>query len=152
MKLRSALLLGAVVSSLAMLAGCSSADDAANDADQDLIAGTDAVGAEFDAVGMLVMQGSDGMTSLCTGTLIAPTVVLTAKHCAMRNPSKEGSGVNTDAGRVLFLIGQINTAAASCLSLADVNCNTFIENDDAFRILKHVSVDPNPTAPLTCPS
>lgn len=106
MKLRVALGLGAVVSSLAMLAGCSSGDDITHDGDQDLIQGTDAVGSEFDAVGLLVSQGNDGTTSLCTGTLIAPNVVLTAKHCAMRNPSQEGSPTNVQNGRVLFLIGQ----------------------------------------------
>lgn len=89
-----------------MLAGCSAADEPANDGDQDLIAGTDAVGAEFDAIGLLVMQGNDHTTSMCTGTLIAPNVVLTAKHCAMRNPGQEGTPTNVENGRVTFLIGQ----------------------------------------------
>lgn len=88
-----------------MLAGCTTSDDVTANTDQDLIAGADAVGAEFDAVGLIVSQLNDGTVSMCTGTLIAPTVVLTAKHCAMRSPGQEGSPTNVQVGRVLFLIG-----------------------------------------------
>src|SRR5688572_23119972 len=105
-KMALALGLVAVVS----LAACSNAgDDVEGDpsqSDQDLIAGTDAVGSEYDAIGMLMTVGNDHSRSNCTGALIAPNVVLTAKHCAMKNAGLEGSPMNPQVGRVFFLIGQ----------------------------------------------
>lgn len=88
-----------------MLAGCSA--DATTDAggDQDIINGVDATSAEYNAIGLLVIVGNDHTEALCTGTLIAPNVVLTAKHCAMKNPSQEGSPTNVQNGKVYFLVG-----------------------------------------------
>jgi hypothetical protein len=88
-----------------MLAGCSAGDESSDAADQDIINGVDASSAEYNAVGMLVIVGNDHTEALCTGTLIAPTVVLTAKHCAMKNPTQEGGPTNVQTGKVYFLAG-----------------------------------------------
>jgi Trypsin len=47
--------------------------------DSNVIAGADAIGPVYDAVGSL---SSNNGPSFCTGTLIAPSLVLTARHCA----------------------------------------------------------------------
>ena len=44
------------------------------------VTGGDADGTAHPSVGMLLFSGGDGLYS-CTGTLIAPTVVVTAAHC-----------------------------------------------------------------------
>lgn len=88
-----------------MLAGCSSETDASTAPDQDIINGVDATSDEYNAIGLLVIVGNDHTQALCTGTLIAPNVVLTAKHCAMKNPSQEGSQTNVENGKVYFLVG-----------------------------------------------
>ena len=44
------------------------------------VTGGDADGNAHPSVGMLLFSGGDGLYS-CTGTLIAPTLVVTAAHC-----------------------------------------------------------------------
>ena len=86
-----------MVASLAMAAGCSSSDDA-DSSNQDVIGGVD-------ATSTLVVIGNDHSEAICTATLIAPNVILTAKHCALGNPTKEGSPTDLDTGKVYFLVG-----------------------------------------------
>lgn len=66
---------------------CSLADES-NDT-QDIIGGVDARSAKLDAIGTVGTRGWDGKYGFfCTATLIAPKVVLTAKHCATSGPGE----------------------------------------------------------------
>jgi secreted trypsin-like serine protease len=74
----------------ALAAGCTESDDITNleESTQEVIGGIPAYSHNLDAVGALgVAYDSDGdgtqdaIFPFCTGTLIAPTVVLTAEHC-----------------------------------------------------------------------
>jgi len=58
-----------------LLAACVSEDIATGDAE--IVSGADAPGSAWDAVGSL----SDAIGNFCTGTLIAPSLVLSARHC-----------------------------------------------------------------------
>lgn len=55
-----------------------SAEPSTEDASHDLIGGTDATEAELDAVGKVT---ADGQGVICTGTLVLPQIVMTARHC-----------------------------------------------------------------------
>jgi hypothetical protein len=73
-------------------AACSQTDDAAPGAavtgnEDDIIGGVDASGAGLNAIGTLGREGFDGeFDYFCTATLVAPTVVLSAKHCLQDGP------------------------------------------------------------------
>src|SRR5690349_8326418 len=59
--------------------GCTAAEDATND-ESDIIHGrTDT--AVHDSVIFLVMTTNGRITASCTGTMVAPNLVLTARHC-----------------------------------------------------------------------
>ncbi|HVH44408.1 MAG TPA: trypsin-like serine protease [Labilithrix sp.] len=81
----------AVVSLLSPLA-CGKAPDGGT-TEADIVGGVPADDSSLDAVGALVYKDYAGnWTRLCSATLIAPTVILTAKHCAMQkiraNPAR----------------------------------------------------------------
>jgi hypothetical protein len=61
------------------LVGCAGADDVST-SDDALIGGVPAPSPRLDAIGAVVEVFPDGK-SICTGTLVTPTVVVTAKHC-----------------------------------------------------------------------
>lgn len=92
------------------IAGCAAHDEvevAAGPADE-IIGGVDAASVKLDAIGSLVFDGK----SFCTGTLIAPTLVLTAKHCALQldDGTVGRNYLLTDVGSVSFAIGHDSTA------------------------------------------
>lgn len=70
-------------------AACNASSDQGSGANEDAVTGgADATDARFDAIGAFVRPGSDGnLHAMCTGTLIAADVVLTAKHCFRGSPS-----------------------------------------------------------------
>ena len=108
------------------LAACStSTDPSAESSGSDIINGVDASPVEFNAIGGLVWVGKDGTESLCTATLIAKNVVLTAKHCAMANPSQQGSPDHLSDGKIYFLTGPdlqhpLQVSQATSVTLASI--------------------------------
>ena len=74
-----------LILSINLAAGCSGADDPVSRSRQEPI-----VGGQLDPghlpVGLVLQIGTQGYTS-CTGTLIGPKTVLTAKHCVVGGPS-----------------------------------------------------------------
>ncbi|MBX3228736.1 MAG: trypsin-like serine protease [Labilithrix sp.] len=104
---RSAFVVLAVLASVST-AACTAATEEAETAidtnESDIQGGVDALNAEFDSIGQLAFR-SNTASSNCTGALIAPDVVLTAKHCVMDKPTVEGSGYRMERGRVFFLLG-----------------------------------------------
>ena len=98
--------------------------------ESDIIGGVDATGAKLNAIGTLGKKGWDGELSyFCTATLVAPNVVLSAKHCATHEP-KTGQTL-LDEGDVFFMVGPdstkpIKTVRAKQVLLAPVHDGGFV--------------------------
>src|SRR5690242_18695402 len=82
---------GAIV---AVLGACSGpSKDAPPTSDVDIIGGVDAKSASLDAIGALMVKDQNNtLQMMCTATLIAPRVILTAKHCAMQKDLQQADG------------------------------------------------------------
>jgi hypothetical protein len=93
-----ATLLGAAL--ITGAAACASEDPGEPDhgsTTEEIIGGFPVASAELNAIGALGADAGEGkLVPFCTGTLIAPTLVLTAKHCALAVP---------DGTSIAFLIG-----------------------------------------------
>src|SRR4051794_33224501 len=77
--------LAALAPFVALAAGCSSGETAArsdrvSSTSSPIISGTDST-SDQDAVILLAIRDSSGLQGTCTGTLVAPNLVLTARHC-----------------------------------------------------------------------
>ncbi len=101
--------LAAVLASCAIAACSSSASEpSGGELSDDVVGGVDAKSARLDAVGSLVLEANGAKSPFCTGTLISPTVVLTAKHCTTQ-PADAATGARealfTELGTVTFAIG-----------------------------------------------
>jgi secreted trypsin-like serine protease len=112
------LLLGSLGVAIGSVVACSaSAPSSSATGDSAIIGGVDAKSAALDAVGALMYKdpaNGGALQLLCTATLIAPNVVLTAKHCALQRdvvPSDAGGApqeVETrliDAVEIYFAVG-----------------------------------------------
>jgi hypothetical protein len=98
-------------------AACSASADAPANApdvrDDDIIGGVDAKSAKLDAVGSLLLDANGVKSAFCTGPLIAPTIVLTAKHCTTQLADPATGAVEqlfTQLGTVSFAIGSDSAA------------------------------------------
>lgn len=92
--------------------GCSSSADPHALAEAEILGGVPVDGPTYDAVGSLEVGLPTGRVVYCSATLIAPAVVLTARHCAFL-PSASGEPVylTEDAGlEVSFLVGDDSSA------------------------------------------
>ncbi|HMJ14504.1 MAG TPA: trypsin-like serine protease, partial [Polyangiaceae bacterium] len=79
---------------LLLAAGCSTADDESEKARDPFAGSYTTSSTKLDAIGTIQIETAQ-RTGSCTGTLIAPTVVLTAEHCI----------VGTKPEELKFLIG-----------------------------------------------
>ncbi len=81
---------GWVLLGAALLVGCSSSepDGVQTGDDDEIIGGVEASGAQLNAIGSMGRRDSwtNELSYFCTATLVAPTVVLSAKHCAQSGP------------------------------------------------------------------
>jgi len=103
MRLPSFVLSG-LVTCLALPACSSSAPVFESESESAIINGDDADEAELDAVGQLMMEDTEGTLQFtCTGTLIGPSTVLTAKHCVIDSPMN--NRVNLDYTPMYFAVG-----------------------------------------------
>jgi hypothetical protein len=95
-----------------LLAACSDATSSTSSSspsttDDNIVGGVDARGKALDAVGYLYAAKADGTGGgSCTATLIAPSLVLTAKHCVLADLTSMSPQTMLDAGGKLgFRIG-----------------------------------------------
>lgn len=86
---------------------CGDAPPSASSSDDDIVGGVDARGRALDAVGYLYAMKADGTGGgSCSATLIAPNLVLTAKHCVLADLASGSTQTVLDAGGKLgFRIG-----------------------------------------------
>jgi hypothetical protein len=102
----------AAILALAVAACASQSDAGQGPGDDDIIGGVPVTSAKLDAVGSLQLQqpGSDRRIPFCTGTLISPTLVVTAKHCGIIRDAAGQPHPFTELGEIAFAVG--NDAAA----------------------------------------
>lgn len=91
---------------ISAVTGCSAVQEESSASSEDaIINGADATSSSYNAIGALGHYYTVGFRSFCTATLIAPKVVLTAKHCALDDPTNPTSPTQLDAGPTYFLVG-----------------------------------------------
>jgi hypothetical protein len=87
------------------VAAAACASGATSEQTEDIIGGVPATSPLLDGVGALLLESATiPRHHFCTGTLIAPTKVLTAKHCAIFRPDGQDHYF-TEIGTVSFAIG-----------------------------------------------
>jgi Trypsin len=85
---------------------CGDADSVPTLSEDALLGGSPATEATLDAVGALVHQGPDGgFTAFCTATLVAPDVLVTAKHCVTVDATGGSTFFADSSTPILFAIG-----------------------------------------------
>jgi V8-like Glu-specific endopeptidase len=161
---RGLLSAASVATLLALASGCSSAGDHANGDSADetvaraaspIIAGTPST-SDQDAVVLLAIYSGGQLHGTCTGTLVAPNLVLTARHCvsdtdrgALCNASgralQEGAVHGDYAASDLYVYTGVDgvrnaydtkRAAARGKQLVHENVSTMCNSDVAFIVLE----------------
>ena len=104
------------------VSACASDPDSIRSTDDDIIGGVDAPSPKLDAVGAIFARQPDSLNGgRCTGTLIAPDLVLTAKHCVLTDPSNPHSPTMLAAGGGFeFLVGYDRNAPRKRVLANDV--------------------------------
>lgn len=116
---RLALSLAAALGLLAAASACSSSAPGPEASSDDIIGGVDAKGAKLNAIGTVGRKGFDGSFDyFCTATLVAPNVVLTAKHCATRDPKSGRTMLDEDD--VYFAVGPDSTKPLKTVKVKSV--------------------------------
>jgi Trypsin-like peptidase domain len=128
--------------SLALVAACSSsAPESSAEDSSAIIGGVDVKSAALNAIGTVGVKDVSGAYSFfCTATLIGPTTVLTAKHCAIDTSPLPDGGTPDPADRrrllidrepVFFAIGPdtakpIRLVQAQAVSLSPLDAGGFV--------------------------
>lgn len=130
--------------------------------DDNIIGGVDARGKALDAVGYVYMMKSDGQPAgACSGTLIAPNLVLTAKHCVLTDANNPQSATFVaSGGQIHFRIGSdprtstrdvtannVSTCAFSVGGTAGLGCDLAVLR--LGEAITDVTPIPVATTPLT---
>jgi hypothetical protein len=123
------------------LAACQADDGTPVSDESDIIGGVDAKSAKLDAIGTVGTKGYDGSYSyFCTATLIAPKIVLTAKHCATYDPAERP---RIEEEEIFFAVGADSRAPkqivrAERVLLSPVNEGGFVKfgSDVAIYVLE----------------
>jgi uncharacterized membrane protein YgcG len=144
--LASAALVLASAACLLNVAGCSERDDnnvsgAVTGNEDNIVGGVDASGAQLNAIGSLGKVGFDGKFSyFCTATLVAPSVVLSAKHCLQNGPDGIFFAIGPDSTK------PIKTVAAREVKTAPDGTGGFVQlgQDVALVVLAEPIEDVTP--------
>ncbi len=148
--MRSLILAAVTVVGLSLATACSSSTDTASSSDSNIVGGVDATGAKLNAIGSIGNKGADGSFSyFCTATLIAPDMVLTAKHCATEGPPENHRYIDDDD--VYFAVGPDSTkplqlVKAKTVVLSPINEGGFVQygSDVSIYILEKPITDVKP--------
>lgn len=117
--MRSSLLVAMAVGGVSIAVACSRGAPNDNASSDDIIGGVEATGAKLNAIGSVGHKvGDAGFDYFCTATLIAPDLVLTAKHCATEGPP--GNHRYLDDGEVYFAVGPDSTKPLSMVKAKTV--------------------------------
>ncbi|MDB4944002.1 MAG: hypothetical protein JWP97_3536 [Labilithrix sp.] len=128
---------------------CSSQPEGAGATADEIVGGVEASGASLDAIGTLGNKQDAGFQYFCTATLIAPDLVLTAKHCATEGPPENHRYMaDTD---VYFAVGADSTkpretVKAKAVVISPINEGGFVKygSDVALYVLETPITDVKP--------
>jgi secreted trypsin-like serine protease len=121
-----------------LLAACAADDPTTRAQADEIIGGVSAKGATLDAIGSLSRRKSDGTFEFfCTATLIAPRLVLTAKHCA----AKPGARPHTEDETIVFGVGDDSRTPKRTVKLtrtwmAELDKGGYIERGSDVAVLE----------------
>ena len=117
--MRSLVLAAIAVAGVSVVLACSGPSSNEGGSSSDIIGGVDATGAKLNAIGSVGNKvGDSGFRYFCTATLIAPDLVLTAKHCATDGPPANRRHMEDDA--VYFAVGPDSTKPLQMVRAKDV--------------------------------
>jgi hypothetical protein len=115
------LLSASAIAALAMT-GCAP-DEELNEAATEIVGGISALSPKLNAIGTIGFVDDDGNYSyMCSATLVAPSVVLTAKQCTVDLSFGTGNLVNIQ--RVFFAVGPDAFAPERIVEIVDADVST----------------------------
>lgn len=118
---RSRLTLGAGLLAILIAAGCGGEQDQ-DSSEGSIIGGTSAAGAKFDAVGAIGYGDTTSFEYFCSATLISPTQIVTARHCAIASIPASGHQPSTvELSATYFAIGPNSKRPRRVVQIAAAN-------------------------------
>jgi secreted trypsin-like serine protease len=148
--MRSLLLSSVALLGVSFAAACTQSSDATSQSSSDIVGGIEATGAKLNAIGAVGNKsGENGFDYFCTATLIAPDLVLTAKHCATEGPPENHKYM--DDQDVYFAVGPDSTkpiemVKAKNVILSPINEGGFVGygSDVSIYVLERQITDVKP--------